>query len=155
MTSFHFPRSWMQAIQFWIFSWQMSCLISSHLYLGLPSDLLVRGFQLNIFLTVVIMYLLFYIYIYIHTHTHTQCVCVYWCAYFTPIFPTGADTLPKPLMASLWVGAFLFLPCTTCTRTMSLQVKCLSINNWRTATAVYRAHPLRHFLVEFLLTLSP
>ena len=31
----------------------MSCLmLSSHLYLGLPCDLLVRGFQLNIFLTV-------------------------------------------------------------------------------------------------------
>jgi hypothetical protein len=34
---------------------QMSCLmLSSHLYLGLPCDLLVRGFQLNIFI-----YLLF------------------------------------------------------------------------------------------------
>jgi hypothetical protein len=39
--------------QFLIFIWQMSCLmLSSHLYLGLPCDLLVRGFQLNIFLTV-------------------------------------------------------------------------------------------------------
>ena len=40
---------------FFIFIWQMSCLIlSSHLYLGLPCDLLVRGFQLNIFLTVLV-----------------------------------------------------------------------------------------------------
>jgi hypothetical protein len=48
-TSFHFPRSWTQAVQFLIFIWQISCLmLSSHLYLGLPCDLLVRGFQLNI-----------------------------------------------------------------------------------------------------------
>jgi hypothetical protein len=54
-TSFHFPRSWTQAIQFLIFIWQMSCLmLSSHLHLGLPCDLLVRGFQLNIFLTVLV-----------------------------------------------------------------------------------------------------
>jgi hypothetical protein len=53
--SFHFPQSWMQAIQFFIFIWQMSCLmLSSHLYLGLPCDLLVRGFQLNIFLNVLV-----------------------------------------------------------------------------------------------------
>ena len=40
---------------FFIFIWQMSCLMfSSHLYLGLPRDLLVRGFQLNIFLTVLV-----------------------------------------------------------------------------------------------------
>jgi len=52
-TSFHFPRSWTQANQFFIFIWQMSCLmLSSHLYVGLPCDLFVRGFQLNIFLTV-------------------------------------------------------------------------------------------------------
>jgi len=38
---------------FLIFIWQISCLmLSAHLYLGLPCDLLVRGFQLNIFLTV-------------------------------------------------------------------------------------------------------
>jgi hypothetical protein len=38
-----------------IFIWQMSCLmLSSHLYFGLPCDLLVRGFQLNIFLTVLL-----------------------------------------------------------------------------------------------------
>jgi hypothetical protein len=37
------------------FIWQMSCLmLSFHLYLGLPCDLLVRGFQLNIFLTVLV-----------------------------------------------------------------------------------------------------
>jgi len=54
-TSFHFPRSWTQAIQFLIFIWQISCLmLSSHLYLGLPYDLLVRGFHLNIFLTVLV-----------------------------------------------------------------------------------------------------
>jgi len=54
-TSFHFPRSWTQAIQFWIFNWQLSCLmLSSHLYLSLPCDLLVRGFQLNIFLTILV-----------------------------------------------------------------------------------------------------
>jgi len=54
-TSFHFPRSWTQAIQFCIFIWQMYCLVlSSHLCLGLPCDLLVRGFQLNIFLTVLV-----------------------------------------------------------------------------------------------------
>ena len=54
-TSFHFPRSWTQAIQFWIFNWQMSCLmLSSHLYLCLPCDILVRGFQLNIFLTILV-----------------------------------------------------------------------------------------------------
>jgi len=48
-------RSWTQAIQFLIFIWQMSCLmLSSHLYLGFPCDLLVRGFQLNIFLTVLV-----------------------------------------------------------------------------------------------------
>jgi hypothetical protein len=40
---------------FLIFIWQMSCvMLSSHLYLGLPCDLLVRGFQLNIFLTVLV-----------------------------------------------------------------------------------------------------
>jgi len=33
----------------------MSCvMLYSHLYLGLPCDLLVRGFQLNIFLTVLV-----------------------------------------------------------------------------------------------------
>ena len=38
-----------------IFIWQIACLmLSSHLYLGVPRDLLVRGFQLNIFLTVVV-----------------------------------------------------------------------------------------------------
>jgi hypothetical protein len=38
-TSFLFPPSWTQAIKFWIFIWQMSCLmLSSHLYLGLPCD---------------------------------------------------------------------------------------------------------------------
>jgi hypothetical protein len=47
--------SWTQAIQFLIFIWQMSCLmLSSHLHLGLPCDLLVRSFQLNIFLTVLV-----------------------------------------------------------------------------------------------------
>ena len=41
--------------RFLMFIWQMSCLmLSSHLYLGLPCDLLVRGFQLNIFLTVLV-----------------------------------------------------------------------------------------------------
>jgi len=55
MTSFHFPQSWTQAIQFFIFIWQISCvMLSSHPYLGLPCDLLVRGFQLNIFLTVLV-----------------------------------------------------------------------------------------------------
>jgi hypothetical protein len=54
-TSFHFPQSWTQAIQFLIFIWQISCvMLSSHLYLGLPCDLLVRGFQLNIFLIVLV-----------------------------------------------------------------------------------------------------
>ena len=34
-TSFHFPRSWMQVIQFLTFIWQMSCLtLSFHRYLG-------------------------------------------------------------------------------------------------------------------------
>ena len=52
-TSFHFPRYWTQVIQFLTLIWQMSCLtLSSHLYLGVPCDLLVRGFHLNIFLTV-------------------------------------------------------------------------------------------------------
>jgi hypothetical protein len=38
-SSFHFSRSWTQALQFLIFIWQMSCLmLSSHLYLGLPCD---------------------------------------------------------------------------------------------------------------------
>jgi len=55
MISFHFPRSWTQVIQFLIFIWQMSCLmLFSHLYLGLHCDLLFRGFQLNIFLTVLV-----------------------------------------------------------------------------------------------------
>jgi hypothetical protein len=31
-----------------------SLMLSSHLYLGLPCDLLFRGFQLNIFLTVLV-----------------------------------------------------------------------------------------------------
>ena len=54
-TSFHFPRSWMQVIQFLTLIWQTSCLtLSSHLYLGLPCDLLVRGSHLNIFLTVLV-----------------------------------------------------------------------------------------------------
>ena len=40
---------------FFIFIWQMSCLmLSSHLYLGLPCDFLMSGFQLNIFLTVLV-----------------------------------------------------------------------------------------------------
>ena len=44
MTSFHFPRSWTQVIQFLTLIWQMSCLtLSSHLYLGLHCDLLVRA----------------------------------------------------------------------------------------------------------------
>ena len=35
--------------------WQISCLmLSSHLYVGLPCDLLVRGFHLNILLTVLV-----------------------------------------------------------------------------------------------------
>ena len=52
---FHFSRSWAQVVQFLIFIWQMSCLmLTSHLYLGLPCDLLIRGFQLNIFLTVLV-----------------------------------------------------------------------------------------------------
>jgi hypothetical protein len=49
-TYFHFPRSWTQVIQFLTLIWQMS----SHLYLGLPCDFLVRGFHLNIFLTVLV-----------------------------------------------------------------------------------------------------
>ena len=54
-TSFHFPQSWTQVIQFLNFICQMSCLMSSsHLYLGLPCDLLVRGCHLNIFLTVLV-----------------------------------------------------------------------------------------------------
>ena len=49
-TSFHFPPSWTQAIQFLMFIWQISCLmLSFHLYSGLPCDLLVRGFHLNIY----------------------------------------------------------------------------------------------------------
>jgi hypothetical protein len=40
---------------FCIFIWQMSCLmLSSHSYLGFPWDHLIRGFQLNIFLTVLV-----------------------------------------------------------------------------------------------------
>ena len=54
-TFFHFPRSWTQVIQFLTLIWQMSCLtLSSHLWLGLPCDHLVRGFHLNIFLTVLV-----------------------------------------------------------------------------------------------------
>ena len=54
-TFFHFPRSWTQVIQFLTLIWQMSSLtLSSPLYLGLPCDLLVRGFHLNIFLTVLV-----------------------------------------------------------------------------------------------------
>ena len=54
-TSFHFPRSWTQVIQFLTLIWQISCLtLSSHLYLSLPCNLLVRGFHLNIFLTVLV-----------------------------------------------------------------------------------------------------
>ena len=53
--SFHFPRSRMQVIQFLIFIWQMSWLmLSFHLYLGLHCDLLVRGFHLKIFLTLLV-----------------------------------------------------------------------------------------------------
>jgi len=53
MMFFHFVQSWTQTVQFLIFSWQISCIIlSSHLYLGLPLDRVVRGVQLNIFLTV-------------------------------------------------------------------------------------------------------
>jgi hypothetical protein len=38
-----------------IFIWQMSCvMLSSHLYLGFPCDFLGRGFQLNIFRTVLV-----------------------------------------------------------------------------------------------------
>ena len=54
-TSFHFRRSRTQVIQFLTLICQMYCLtLSSHLYLGLPCDLLVRGFHLNIFLTVLV-----------------------------------------------------------------------------------------------------
>jgi hypothetical protein len=50
---FPFPSILDAGYPVFIFIWQMSCLmLSSHLYLGLPCDLLVRGFQLNIFLTV-------------------------------------------------------------------------------------------------------
>ena len=53
-TSFHFRRSWTQVVQFLTLIWQTSCFtLSSHLYLGLPCDLLVR-FHLNIFLTVLV-----------------------------------------------------------------------------------------------------
>ena len=34
MTSFHFPRSWMQAIQFLIFIWQMFCLMLSSILIS-------------------------------------------------------------------------------------------------------------------------
>jgi hypothetical protein len=37
-------------------------MLSSHLYLGLPCDLLVRGFQLHIFLTVLVSGILIYEY---------------------------------------------------------------------------------------------
>ena len=47
-------RSRTQVVQFLTFIWQMSCLTSSHRYFGLPCDLLVRGFHLNIFLTVLV-----------------------------------------------------------------------------------------------------
>ena len=54
-TFFHFPRTWTQVVQFLTFIWKMSCLTLSLLrYLGLPRDLLVRGFHLNIFLTVLV-----------------------------------------------------------------------------------------------------
>ena len=54
-THFHFPRSWTQVIQFLTSICQMSCLtLSAHWYLGFPRDLLVRGFHLNIFLTVLV-----------------------------------------------------------------------------------------------------
>ena len=49
------PHPGRRLSSFFIFMWQMSCfMLSSHLYLGLPCDLLVRGFQLNIFLTVLV-----------------------------------------------------------------------------------------------------
>ena len=64
-TSLHFPPSWTQASLFFIFIWQMSCLmLSSHLYLGLACDLLVRGFELTL------RRLMSYIYIYIWS-THS------------------------------------------------------------------------------------
>jgi len=54
-TSFHFPPSWTQVIQFLTFIWQMSrWTLSSHRYLGLPCDLLVRGFHLNVLLSVLV-----------------------------------------------------------------------------------------------------
>ena len=54
-TPFHFPQSWTQVTQFLTLIWQMSCLtLSSHLYLDLPCDLLVRGFHLNIFFIVLV-----------------------------------------------------------------------------------------------------
>ena len=50
----HFSRSWTQAVQFFFSFAKCRLVLSSYLYLGLPCDLLVRGFQLNIFLTVLV-----------------------------------------------------------------------------------------------------
>ena len=50
-TSSHFALSCTQVNQFLIFTWPRSCMmLSSHLYLGLPLGLVVKGFHLNIFL---------------------------------------------------------------------------------------------------------
>jgi hypothetical protein len=54
-TSLHLPRSWTQTVQFLIFILQMYCLtLLSHLLLDLPCNLVVIGFHLYIFLTILL-----------------------------------------------------------------------------------------------------
>ena len=54
-TSLHLPRSWTQSVQFFIFILQISCLtLSSHLLLGIPCNLVVTGFHLYLFLTILL-----------------------------------------------------------------------------------------------------
>ena len=85
-----------------------------------------------------------------YTHTSARlcvCVCVLVCLFYVSIphgSQRGGSSLPKPLKATLWVGAFLFLPC-TCKYTVGLQVKCLTIENLCTATDVWlRCLSFRH-----------
>lgn len=86
----------------------------------------------------------------LHIYTH---VCVYWCAYFTPVFPTGADG-EGVRCPNLWWQLYEwgFLIPTMYLHTVGLQVKCLSIKKWCTDTAEWlgvsswcRVHPLCHF----------
>jgi hypothetical protein len=97
---FPFPSILDAGYPVWIFSWQMSHLmLSSHLYLGLPCDLLVRGFQLNIFLTVLVCMVIYIfkmsnIFFLCEKTTWWSCenICVQWNLYSFFLYATFSCT---------------------------------------------------------------